>query len=244
MSGHSHAANVRRRKEAGDAKRGKIFSKMARNIMNAARTGGGDPSANLNLKYAIDRARAVSMPKDNIERAIKKGTGELDGKALEICMYEAIGPGGVFIMIDGLTDNRNRTASEIRKILERRNAHLGSVAWAFEKKGLITVPAAGISEDDLLETVLEAGAEDLQRVGDSFIISTAPADLDHVRRALVENGIAVEDAELSQVAKNDLKVDEKNCRKLLDLFEQLDDNDDVQNVYSNLDVPDAILAEM
>ena len=242
MAGHSHSANVRRTKEAGDARRGKLFSKMARAIMNAAR-GGGDPGANLSLKYAIDRAKAVSMPKDNIERAIKKGTGELDGGMLESCSYEAIGPAGVFIMIDILTDNRNRTASEVRKILDLKNAHLGSVAWAFEKKALVVVSATGVSEDDLIETVLEAGAEDMQRVGDSFVITGAPADLGALRSALDERGVPVESAELSLLPKNYVSVEEDVCRKLLELLDELDDHDDVQNVYSNLDVPEALLAE-
>jgi len=242
MAGHSHAANVRRTKEAGDARRGKIFSKVARNIMNAARVGGGDPSMNLNLKYAIERARAVSMPKDNIERAIRKGTGELDGGKLETCTYEAIGPGGVFLMIEVLTDNRNRTASEIRKTLDLKNAHLGNVAWAFEKKGVLTVSANGVSEEDLLDLALEAGAEDLERVGKRFMITTPPSEFEHLRSVLGDKNIIVEDAQLCQVAKNDVKVDRETCRKLLELFDQLDDNDDVQNVYSNLDVPDDLLS--
>ncbi len=244
MAGHSHSANIRRRKEAGDAKRGKVFSKMARAIIVAARSGGGDPGMNLTLKYAIERAKAVSMPKDNIDRAIKKGAGELDGGQLDACLYEAVGPGGVFMLIDVLTDNRNRTAPEIRKILERKNAHLGNAAWAFELKGIVTVKAEDVDEDALLEVVLDAGAEDMQRTGEYFIVTTSTTDLEHLRRAISENGFEVEDSELSHLPKNSVAVDDDTCRKLLGLFDQLDDNDDVQNVYSNLDVPDALLAEM
>ena len=243
MAGHSHSANVRRRKEAVGAKRGKVFSKLARAIIVAARDGGGDPVSNLALKYAVDRAKAVSMPKDNIERAIKKGTGELDGGALETCIYEAIGPGGVLILIEGLTDNRNRTAPEIRTILERKNAHLGSVAWAFEQKGVIYVPADAVTEDALMEKALEAGAEDMERVGDRFIVTTLPSELDSVRRALADASIAIEDAELSMEPRTTVAVDEESARKTLSLFDELNDHDDVQNVYSNLDAPEALLAE-
>jgi len=244
MAGHSHSANIRRRKEAGDAKRGKVFSKMARAIMVAARNGGGDPDMNLSLKYAIARAKAVSMPKDNIDRAVKKGAGELDGGQLDTCLYEAVGPGGVFMLIDVLTDNRNRTAPEIRKILERKNAHLGKAAWAFELKGIITVKATDADEDTLMELVLDAGAEDMQSVGECFIVTTSTTDLEKVRAAISENGFEVEDCALNHVPRNAVAVEEATCRKLLELFDQLDDNDDVQNVYSNLDVPDALLAEM
>ena len=243
MSGHSHWANVQRKKGASDAKRGKVFSKLARQIMVAARQG-GDLDSNLTLKYAVDRAKAVSMPKDKIDRAINKGTGELAGEQLETITYEAIGPGGVFILIEVLTDNRNRTASEIRKMLERRNARMGSVAWAFERKGLLTVPAEGTSEDDLLESVLGAGGEDLERVGDSFQVTTAAGDLDAVRRSLVAAGVSVEAAELTQLAKNPTPVDEGTGKTVLDLLEQLGDHDDVQNVYSNVDLPETLLAEV
>ena len=181
MSGHSHWATIRRKKGAVDSKRGQLFSKLARQITIAAR-GGKDPDSNIGLKYAIDKARQYSMHKDNIDRAIKKGTGELAGGALESAHYEAIGPGGVFILIEVLTDNRNRTSSEIRKTLEMGNAHLGSVAWAFEQKGLITVLAEGISEDQLLEVVLDAGGEDMQRTGNVFQVTTAPPDLTASRK--------------------------------------------------------------
>jgi len=243
MAGHSHWANIQRRKNAVDAKKGKLFSKLARQITIAARQGGGDPESNITLKYAIDKARAVSMPKENIERAIKKGTGELESERFETMFYEAIGPGGVFILMEILTENRNRTAPEIRKLLEKKDARMGSVAWAFEQKGMIVVPAADVEEDSLLESVLEAGAEDMQRVGDTFQVITAPTDLDRVRRALVERGMPVESAELTRLPKTPNPVDEETGRKVLSLLEDLQDHDDVQNVYSNVELPEALLAE-
>ena len=243
MAGHSHSANIARRKGAVDAKRSKVFSKMARGIMVTARQGGGDPEMNLALRYAIDRAKAVSLPKDTIERAIKKGTGELGGGDLDACVYEAVGPGGTFILVEALTDNRNRTAPEIRKILERRNASQGNCAWAFERKGVIVVKAEGVSEENLMDLVLEAGAEDLQSSGEFFEITTEPADLEAVRAALTDKGIPIEDASISQVPKTTVAVDEETGRKLLDLLNDLDDQDDVQEVYSNIDFPDQLLAE-
>jgi YebC/PmpR family DNA-binding regulatory protein len=243
MSGHSHWATIRRKKGATDAKKGQVFSKLARQITLAARTGGGDPDSNLTLKYVMDKAREASMPKDNIERAIKKGTGELEGVSLESAQYEAIGPGGVFILIECLTDNRNRTAPEIKKILEMRNARLGSAAWAFEPKGMISIPAAGITEEKLMDTVIEAGGEDLQRVGETFQVITSPTDLDGVRRALTEQGVQIENAELTQLPKNTVAVDEETGRKLMSLLAEVEDHDDVQNVYSNMELPESLLQE-
>jgi len=244
MSGHSHWATIRRKKGATDSKRGQLFSKLARQIAIAARSGGGDPETNIGLKYAMDKAREYSMPKDNIERAVKKGTGELGGVALESAHYEAIGPGGVFILIEVLTDNRNRTSSEIRKMLEMRNAHLGSVAWAFEQKGLITVPAEGVSEDQLLEVVLDAGGEDMQRTGNVFQVTTAPLDLYRVRKALTDKGFKVEACEVTQMPKSSVPVDADVGRKLMDLLGLIEDHDDVQNVYSNIELPESLLASM
>jgi len=244
MSGHSHWATIRRKKGATDSKRGQLFSKLARQITIAARMGGGDPETNIGLKYAMDKAREYSMPKDNIERAMKKGTGELGGAVLESAQYEAIGPGGVFILIEVLTDNRNRTSAEIRKLLEMRNAHLGSVAWAFEQKGLITVPAEGVSEDQLLEAVLDAGGEDMQRTGNVFQVTTAPLELYRVKKALADKGIKVESAEVTQMPKSSVPVDADVGRKLMDLLGQIDDHDDVQSVYSNMELPESLLASM
>ncbi len=244
MSGHSHWATIRRKKGATDSKRGQLFSKLARQITIAARMGGGDPETNIGLKYAMDKAREYSMPKDNIERAVKKGTGELGGAVLESAQYEAIGPGGVFILIEVLTDNRNRTSSEIRKLLEMRNAHLGSVAWAFEQKGLITVPAEGVSEDVLLEIVLDAGGEDMQRTGNVFQVTTAPLELYRVKKALADKGIKIESAEVTQMPKSSVPVDAEVGRKLMDLLGQIDDHDDVQSVHSNVELPESLLASM
>ena len=244
MAGHSHWHNVQRRKGAVDAEKGKIFGKLARNIIVAARQGGGDPDMNLALQYAVDKAKAVSMPKDKIERAIKKGTGDLAGAQYEGMMYEAIGPGGGFVLMEILTDNRNRTASEIRKVLEKKGARMGSVAWAFEQKGLITVPCEGAEEDEVLEVVLEAGGEDMERVGDCFQITTLPAELERVRRLLVERGITIESAELSRIASTPNPVDEETGRKVLSLLETLEDHDDVQNVFSNVELPEELLAEV
>jgi YebC/PmpR family DNA-binding regulatory protein len=245
MSGHSHWATIKRKKGAADQKRGAMFSKLAKAISLAARTGGGDPDTNIQLKYAIDKAKQSLMPRDNIDRAVKKGTGELtDSAALETVKYEAIGPAGVFILIDCLTDNRNRTASEVRKILELRNARLGSVAWAFEPKGMVTLPAEGVNEDQLTELVLDAGAEDLQRSGNVFQVTTAPGDLEAVRRALTEKGVKIESAELTQLAKTPQPVDAEVARKLVDLMGELEDHEDVQGVFSNMELSEAVMAEM
>jgi YebC/PmpR family DNA-binding regulatory protein len=244
MSGHSHWATIRRKKGATDSKRGQLFSKLARQITLAARQGGGDPDTNIGLKYAMDKAREYSMPKDNIDRAVKKGTGELGGAMLETAQYEAIAPGGVFILIEVLTDNRNRTSAEIRKLLEMRNAHLGSVAWAFEQKGLITVPSEGVSEDQLLEIVLDAGGEDMQRAGNVFQVTTAPLDLFRVRKALEEKSIKIEASEVTQMPKSSVPVDADVGRKLMDLLGLIEDHDDVQSVYSNMELPESLLASM
>ena len=244
MSGHSHWATIRRKKGATDSKRGQLFSKLARQVTLAARQGGGDPDTNIGLKYAMDKAREYSMPKDNIDRAVKKGTGELGGAVLETAQYEAIAPGGVFILIEVLTDNRNRTSAEIRKLLEMRNAHLGSVAWAFEQKGLITVPSEGVSEDQLLEIVLDAGGEDMQRAGNVFQVTTAPLDLFRVRKALEDKGIKIEASEVTQMPKSSVPVEADVGRKLMDLLGQIEDHDDVQSVYSNMELPESLLASM
>ena len=243
MAGHSHAHNIKFRKDRVDAKRGKMFSKATRQITIAARAGGSDANMNPALRYAIDYAKSLSMPKDTIERAIKKGTGELEGGALESCVYETIGPGGAFLLIEVLTDNRNRTASEIRKFLEMKNARLGSVAWNFEQKGIILVPAEGVAEDDLLDIILDAGAEDMERVDDTFMITTDTAALEAVRNALAGKDISIESAELAQIPKTSVAVDEPTGRKLLDIVDQLDDNDDVQRVYYNFELPETLLAE-
>jgi len=245
MSGHSHWATIKHKKGAIDAKRGKLFSKLSRAIIIAARHGGGDPETNLKLRYAIDKARQVSMPKDNIERAVKRGTGELEGLTFEEVMYEGYGPGGVAILVDVLTDNRNRTASEIRKIFERSGGKMGSagcVAYLFERKGLFSVDANTTDEDTLLSIALDAGAEDMKRAGSTFDITCDPSVFSHVQEALQKNNLAPTVAEISQVPKAPVDVDAETGRKVLRLMEALDDQDDAQNVYSNVNISEEMVA--
>jgi len=245
MAGHSHFANIARKKSLVDAKRGKLWSKLSKAIIVAARVGGGDTSTNLRLRYAIDDARKLSMPKDNIERAIKKGTGELEGNALEEVLYEGYGPGGVAILCEILTDNRNRTASEIRKVFEKGGGSLGGagcVAWMFERKGLFVIPADKTSEDALMELALEAGADDVKRDGDSYEVTCDPAAFTDVRGALEAAGIEPESSEIARIPSNTVDLDEASGRAVLKLLEMLDDNDDVQSVSANFNIPDEILA--
>jgi len=247
MSGHSHWATIRRKKGAADAKRGKQFSKCAKAIIVAARMGGGDPDMNLRLRYAIDDAKAVNMPNANIERAIKKGTGELDdGSQIEEVVYEGYGPGGVAILVEAMTDNRNRTASEVSKIFERHGGNVGRpgcVAWMFSQKGVITVIGEQ-DEEQLMEAALSAAAEDMTETADGFEIYTPPEALQAVKQALVGTGIPVESAEVSQVAQNYVSLSEDDARKTLALLEELDDHDDVQKVHSNVDIDADLVAKM
>lgn len=245
MAGHSHWANIQHKKGIADAKRGKVWSKLSRLIIVAARHGGGDPETNLKLRYAIDKAREVSMPKDNIERAIKRGTGESTGDVVEELTYEGFGPGGVALLIDVMTDNRNRTSGEVRKILDRGGGKMGSagnVSFLFERKGQIAVEAAGTDEDKLLEIALDAGAEDVKRDGSLFVITTDPTAFSSVQSALKGKGVAVANAEISQVPKAGVDVDDETGRKVARLMEALDDHDDVQNVYSNANLTEAMMA--
>ncbi len=246
MSGHSHWATIKHKKGAIDAKRGKLWSKLSRAIIIAAKHGGGDPTTNLKLRYAIDKAREVSMPKDNIERAIKRGTGETEGQVFEELTYEGFGPDGVAILVDVLTDNRNRTNGEVRKIFERGGGKMGSagnVAFLFERKGLIAVEAADADEDNLMTIALDAGAEDLKRQGDLFEITTDPAAFSKVKEALESAGVKIANAELSQVAKAPRDVDEETGKKVARLMEALDDHDDVQHVYTDANLTMAMMAE-
>ncbi len=247
MSGHSHWATIKHKKGAIDAKRGKLFSKLSRAIIIAARHGGGDPEMNLKLRYAIDKARQVSMPKDNIERAVKRGTGEMEGLVFEEILYEGYGAGGVAIMVDVLTDNRNRTAGEIRKIFERSGAKMGSagcVAYLFERKGLFSVDAGGVDEDTLMGIALDAGAEDLKRSGSSFDITCDPVVFAQVQEALQKNDIKPTVAEISQLAKAPVDVDVETGQKVMRLMEALDDQEDSQNVYSNMNISEEMVAHM
>lgn len=248
MAGHSHWAGIKHKKAANDAKRGKVWSKLARLIIVAAKTGGGDPSANLSLRYAIDKAKAANMPKDTIEKAIKKGTGELEGQSFEEVLYEGYGPGGVAVMIEALTDNRNRTAPEVKKIFERRDGSLGTsgcVNWMFSKKGLITVNQSDADEEQLMELALSAGADDMTTDADVYEITCEPGAYEGLKNALQEEEIPMQVAELSMVAQNDVAVDDTDtARKIIALMEDLEDHDDVQNVYSNFDIPDEIMSKV
>mgnify|MGYP001342073060 CR=1 FL=1 len=247
MSGHSHWAGIKYKKALVDAKKGKIFSKIGRRITLAARTNGGDPDNNLELRYAMDDARAANMPKDNVERAIKKGTGELGDSTYEPVVYEGYGPAGVAIMAEALTDNRNRTAGEIRKIFERNNGNLGEsrcVAWMFERKGIVSIKAEGTTEDDIMVAVLDAGAENIEKAGDFYEITSEVADIQNVKAALEGAGYAVESAQPRNVPKNFVELDADRVRKVLKLIDALDDQEDVQTVSSNFSIPDDVMAAL
>ena len=245
MSGHSHWAGIKHKKAAIDAKRGKIWSKVARMIIVAAKNGGGDPSANLALRYAIDKAKAGNMPKDTIEKAIKKATGEQGGAGFVKVIYEGYGPSGVAVMVEVLTDNHNRTAPEIKRIFERHGSSLGTsgcVNWMFSKKGLITVNTANINEDELLEIALNAGADDMQNTGGVFEITCDLSVYEKLRKTLKDKGIATEVAEISMVPQSTVTIsDERTARKIIALMEELEDHEDVQNTYSNFDIPNDIM---
>ncbi len=247
MSGHSHWATIKHKKGAIDAKRGKLWSKLSRAIIIAARHGGGDPNMNLKLRYAIDKAREVSMPKDNIERAIKRGTGDIEGLVFEEITYEGFGPGGVAVLVDVLTDNRNRTSGEIRKIFERGGGNMGSagsVGYLFERKGVFSVNAAGVDEDTLTGLALDAGAEDMKRSGSTYDITCDPPHFNKVQEALKNAGVETEHAEITQLPKAPVDADVETAKRIMRLMESLDDHDDVQHVYSNLNVTEEALAEM
>ncbi len=244
MAGHSKWKQIKHYKAATDAKRGAKFTKLIREITVAAKFGGGDPGGNPRLRTAIDTAKAASMPKENIERAIKKGTGELEGVDYVEVLYEAYGPGGVALMIQALTDNPTRTVAEVRAKLSRGGGNLGatnSVAFMFDRKGQLYVPATAMDEDAAMEKALEAGAEDFAREDDTYVVSTAPADLHAVRSALETAGLATTEAELSWIPKNTVRVEGDNAQTLLKLIETLEDLDDVQKVDANFEMDDAEL---
>jgi YebC/PmpR family DNA-binding regulatory protein len=247
MSGHSHWATIKHKKGAVDAKRGKLWSKLSRAIIIAARHGGGDPTMNLKLRYAIDKARAVSMPKDNIERAIKRGTGEVEGMTFEEITYEGYGPGGVALLVDVLTDNRNRTAGEIRKTFEKSGGKMGSagnVGFLFERKGVFSIETSAVDEDTLMGIALDAGAEDMKKSGNTFDITCDPGAFNQVQEALKKNNIPTVVAEISQVPKIPVEVDVETGKKVFRLLDALDDNDDTQNVYSNVHITEELMAEV
>ena len=238
MSGHSKWSTIKRKKGAADAKRGKIFTKLIKELTIAAREGGGDPTGNPRLRLAIDNAKAANMPADNIERAIKKATGELEGTTISELTYEGYGPGGIAILVEVATDNKNRTVAEVRHLFSKHGGNMGesgSVAWMFEKKGIITLRKRGKSEEDILEIALNARAEDMRSEEDFFEIQTDIESFETVRKALADEELTIENASLQWIAKNTINIGGENAEKLLKLIEGLEDSDDVQNVYSNAD---------
>lgn len=248
MSGHSKWHSIKHKKGAADAKRGKLFSKINRAILCAARSGGGDPDKNIELRNALLKAKEANMPKDTIDRAIKKGTGDVDGVVYENMTYEAYGPGGVALIIETLTDSRNRIAADIRHILEKSDGSLGTsgcVGWMFERKGVAYIPAAGNTEDALLEVVLEAGADDLTGDGEKFEVKCAPEALEAVRAALAKAGVTVESSEIAMLAKTEVAVKTAaEARKIIRIVDELEELDDVQAVHANFDIPDAVMKEI
>lgn len=248
MSGHSKWSSIKHKKAKEDAKRGKMFSKLSRAITVAAKDGGGDPSMNHTLAAAIEKAKDFNMPQDNIERAIKRGTGEIEGAAFEQITYEGYGPKGIAVMVDVLTDNRNRAAADMKNIFSRFNGSLGgsgSVSWMFERKGLILVNKdSGIDEEELLEIAIEVGAQDLNTDEDQFEILTLPEDLMKVREGLKEKEVRFESAEITQLPKNTTQLDIEDAKKILKLIDALEEYDDVQEVYSNFNITSEIMEKL
>jgi YebC/PmpR family DNA-binding regulatory protein len=244
VSGHSKWATIKHKKGKTDARRGKLFSKLSRAITVAAREGGTDPGMNMALANAIEKARAESMPKDNIERAIQRGGGGGEGEQYESIVYEGYGPAGVAIIVEVLTDNRNRSAAEVRNIFSKHGGQLaqpGAVAWVFERRGSIVVDGEKYAEDDIMAAAIDAGAEDVVQDGASFEVLTEPADFAVVRDAITAAGIEFEQAELTLVPKSTVKLEENDARKTMKIVDALEDSDDVQEVYANFDIPEDVL---
>lgn len=247
MSGHSKWASIKHKKGAADAKRGKVFTKLIKEITVAARMGGGDPDGNPRLRAAIAAAKAENMPKENITRGIKKGTGELEGTSYEEASYEGYGPGGVAVMLEVLTDNRNRTVAEVKNLFDRHGGSLGEpgcVAWMFDKKGYILFDKDKVDEEKLLEIALEAGAEDVNEEDTQLEVITSPTDFESVKDAIDAAGLSYELAEISMMPKNTVKVEGKKAQQLLNLMQSLEDHDDVNHVYANFDIPDEVMEAM
>lgn len=248
MAGHSKWANIKHKKAAADAVKGKVFSKIAKEIMVAARSGGGDVAANITLRALVQKARGVNMPSDNIERAIKRGTGELEGMVLEEIIYEGYGPGGVSLVVQTLSDNKNRTAAEVRHAFSKHGGNLagaGSVMRSFKRRGYFAVPKASIEEDRLIEVALEAGADDVQLAGESFEVICEPSLFGAVSDALIAAGVKPETSEITMLPDTTTPITEpEKAKQVLAFIEALDELDDVQNVYSNLDVPDDVMSQM
>lgn len=245
MAGHSKWSKIKRKKAVDDRKRGQMFTKLIRELTVAAREGGGDPDFNPRLRLAVDTAKAGNMPQENIDRAIKRGTGELEGVTYEEVVYEGYGPGGVALYIETLTDNQKRTVAEVRHLLDKNGGNLGtagSVAWQFDRRGMIYVDAGEADEDAVFEAAVEAGADDVTSAQGEYLVTTDAGSLHEVRRALVDAGIAVASAQLEMVAKNEVGVAGRPGERLLKLLEVLDDHDDVQQVHSNADIDESVLA--
>ncbi|MEJ2718181.1 MAG: YebC/PmpR family DNA-binding transcriptional regulator [Deltaproteobacteria bacterium] len=239
MSGHNKWSTIKHKKGAADAKRGKLFSKLIKEVSIAARIGGGDIDGNPRLRTAVSTARAANMPKENIERAIKRGTGEIEGVTYEDVVYEGYGPGGVAVMVEVLTDNKNRTVAEVRHIFDKFNGNLGEsgcVAWMFDKKGMVVVSGEGLHEDDVVELALEAGAEDVNSEGETYEITTGPAEFEVVRIAVEEKGWSIELAEITMIPKDTVKLEGKKAEQMLKMMDALDDNEDMQKVFANFDI--------
>jgi YebC/PmpR family DNA-binding regulatory protein len=246
VSGHSKWSTIKHKKGAADARRGKLFSKLSRAIIVAAREGGADPEANLALANAIEKARSYSMPKDNIERAIARGSGaDADQASFETVIYEGYGPSGVAVIVEALTDNRNRTASDVRHLFAKNDGNLGTsgaVTWLFERRGLVLVAADGVDEDELTLAAAEGGADDVTLDGSSFQVTSAPESLSTVRGTIEAAGFTVESSELTMIPKTTVRVESENdAKKILRLVDQLEDSDDVQDVYANFDIPEQVL---
>ena len=245
MSGHSKWSTIKHKKGAADAKRGKIFTKVIKEITVAARIGGGDIDGNPRLRLAVQKAKEVNMPQENVTRAIKKGTGELEGVQYEETSYEGYGPGGVAIFMEVMTDNKNRTVGELRATLGKNGGNMGEngcVAWIFEQKGLIIVKISEKSEEELLELAIDAGGEDMQTVDDYYEITTSVESFEPVRKAIEDAGIKTQSSELTRIPQNTVNVEEKHCKSLLRLMDTLEDHDDIQKVYSNFEITDEIMA--
>lgn len=247
MSGHSKWSKIKRKKASADARRGKLFTKLIKEITVAAKHGGGDPNSNPRLRTAIDEARSLNMPNDNIERAVKRGTGELEGQALEEVTYEAYGPNGVAILIEVVTDNRNRTTGAIRHVLSRHNGSLGnqgSVAWQFQARGIISIDANKYDEDTIIAYALEGGAVDVKKEENVYQIITSSESFSKVKDILQNNNIEISSSELTKIPQSTVPLSEKEAAKVLRLYELLDELDDVQHVYANFDIPDAVMEKI
>ena len=246
MSGHSKWSSIKHKKGAADAKRGQLFSKLSRAILVAAKEGGGDPANNLALQNAIEKARSYSMPKDNIDRAIAKGSGaDADANAFETIVYEGYGPEGVALIVEALTDNKNRTAADVRHLFAKHGGNLGAtgaVAWQFERLGVVVVAADGVDEEELLLAAADAGADDVEPDGSTFQVTSPPEALSAVRKAVEEAGFTIESAELQLVPKSTVSIDDEGkARQVMRLVDALEENDDVQDVYANFDIPERVL---